>query len=108
MESRTTQKERRGNRRVPVTLDAVLYYNSLMLPDCRVRNLTPEGAFVATGGHFLPDQATVDLAISTPHGGMPQRLSAVVTRCNEQGVGVRLRDVNPAAMRSLIETLYTV
>jgi hypothetical protein len=108
MANLTRQTERRGSRRVPVALDAVLYYNSLMLPDCRVWNLTPDGAFVSTGGQFLPDQATVDLAISTQVGGMPQRFSAVITRCTEQGVGVRLRDVNPATMRSLIETLYSV
>jgi len=108
MDSRIIQKERRGSRRVPVTLDAVLYYNSLMLPECRVWNITPDGAFVSTGGQFLPDQAAIDLAISGPRGGMPQRFSAVVKHCTERGVGVRLRDVNPAAIRGLIETLYTV
>lgn len=108
IESVTTRKERRGIRRVPVALDAVLYYNTLMLPDCQVRNITPEGAFVFTSGHFLPDQAGIDLAIASPRGGMPQRFSAVVTRCNEQGVGVRLQDVNPVSLRTLVETLYTV
>jgi len=109
MESQVVRrKERRSSQRVPVVLDAVLYYNTLMLPECRVRNLSAEGAFVFTGGQFIPDQASVDLAITNPNSGTYQRLSAVVTHANEQGVGVRLRDVNPAALRSLVETLYTV
>lgn len=106
MEGLITQKERRGNRRVPVALEAVLYYNTLMLPDCRIRNLSPEGAFVSTDGHFLPDHASVDLSITSPDG-MPQRLSAIVMRSNEQGVGLRLHDVHPVTLRSLIETLYS-
>ncbi len=106
MEGSIKQKERRGNRRVPVVLDAVLYYNTLMLPDCHIRNISPEGVFVSTDGHFLPDHASVDLSISPPDG-VPQRLSAIVMRSNEQGVGLRLQDVHPGTMRGLIETLYS-
>lgn len=106
MEGPIKQKERRGNPRVPVALDAVLYYNTLMLPDCRVRNISPEGVFVSTDGHFLPDHASVDLSISPPDG-VPQRLSAIVMRSNEQGVGLRLQDTHPVTLRNLIETLYS-
>jgi len=102
------QNERRRSQRVPVALEAVLYYNTLMLPECHVRNLSADGAFVATGGQFIPDQAAIDLAISNPGNGSHQRLSAIVTHVNEQGVGIRLREMSPAILRGLIETLYTV
>jgi len=94
-------------RRIPVSLGAVLYYNSLMLPECLVRDMSAEGAFVATGGNFIPDQALLDLSFSVPVvGGVAQRFSAQVMRCTEEGVGVRLQNIDASSMRSLIETLY--
>jgi hypothetical protein len=106
MDRPSISKERRDYRRVPVSIEVVVYYNTLMLPECRIRDLTPESAFIVTGGHFLPDRAQLDLAISVP-GQMPQRFAAQVMRSNEEGVGVRLHDGSPASMRRLIETLYT-
>lgn len=92
---------------MPVALDAVLYYNSLMLPDCRIRDISADGAFVLTGGAALPDQAQIDLAISVAAGtGLSQRFTAQVVRTTESGIGVRLGSMNPLALRSLVETLY--
>lgn len=100
--------ERRATRRVPVAIDAVLYYNSLMLPECYVRDLSPQGAFIATSGHFLPDQAQVDVALNVPEAnGVPRRFSAQVIRSTEDGAGVRLQNIDPIALRSLIDSLYT-
>jgi len=107
MTDQSASTERRATRRIPVSLGAVLYYNTLMLPECQVCDLSPEGAFVATGGHFLPDQALLDLAFSVPvAGGVPQRFTAQVMRCTEAGVGVRLRHADASSMRNLIEMLY--
>ena len=100
--------ERRATRRVAVAIDAVLYYNTLMLPECYVRDLSPEGAFIATSGRFLPDQAQVDVALNVPEaGGVPRRFSAQVTRSTEEGAGVRLQNIDPIALRNLMDTLYT-
>ena len=107
MTERSNKPERRTANRIPVSIQAVLYYNSLMLPECLVRDLCAEGAFVATSGQFLPDQALLDLAFSVPAaGGVPQRFTAQVMRCTEEGVGVRLRHTDARSMRNLIETLY--
>jgi hypothetical protein len=106
MDSQVMQTERRACRRVAVSIDAVVYYSSLMLPDCHIRDLTPEGAFISTRGHFLPDRALVDLAIQVPNGGTQQRFTAQVMRSTEEGVGIRLQDANPATLRRLIEALY--
>ena len=107
MPGQSTNPERRTTHRIPISLGAVLYYNTLMLPECRVRDLSPEGAFVVTGGHFLPDQALLDLAFSVSMAGsVPRRFTAQVMRCTEEGVGVRLRHTDPSSMRNLIETLY--
>jgi hypothetical protein len=107
MTGRIINSERRSKHRLPVTLEVVLYCNTIMLPQCQIRDISPEGAFVDTGGHFLPDQALVDLAFSaTLAGGVPQRFTAQVVRCTDEGVGVRLRDTDNNAMRHLIETLY--
>jgi hypothetical protein len=102
-------QERRHNRRVAVSYGAVVYYNTLVLPDCEVRDLSPEGAFVVTGGHFLPDRALVDLAIpqiSTP--GMPQRLNAQVVRSDGHGVGLRLVHRDASALRRFVEVFYAL
>ena len=109
MTDRNTSPERRATGRIPVSLGAVLYYNSLMLPECQVRDLSPEGAFVVTGGYFLPSQALLDLTFSVPvAGGMPPRFTAQVMRCTDGGVGVRLRHADSRSMRNLIEMLYAV
>lgn len=101
--------ERRAIERMPVSLNAVLYYNALMLPDCHVRDLSSQGAFVLTGGQFLPDRASVDLAFAIPAAyGMPQRVAAQVIRSTGDGVGIRLDHVDPALLRGLIETLYVL
>lgn len=99
--------DRRSMRRVPVAIDAVLYYNNLMLPECFVRDLSPEGAFIATSGNFLPDQALVDVALNVPDvSGVPRRFSARVIRSTEEGAGLRLQNLEPGALRRLITTLY--
>jgi hypothetical protein len=107
MTGRHVNTERRTTRRVSVSLEAVLYYNTIMLPECQIRDISPEGAFVDTGGHFLPDQALVDLAFSvSTASGVPQRFAAQVVRSTEEGVGVRLQPTDNNSMRTLIETLY--
>jgi len=99
--------ERRASQRMLVSLGVMLYYNTLMLPDCHIRDLSTQGAFVLTGGQFLPDRAGVDLAFAIPAAyGMPQRVMAQVVRSTGDGVGVRLEHVDPVMLRGLIETLY--
>lgn len=107
MNRHSPKPDRRVMRRVPVAIDAVLYYNNLMLPECFVRDLSPEGAFIATSGNFLPDQALVDVALNVPDAsGVPHRFSARVIRSTEQGAGLRLQNLEPGALRRLITTLY--
>lgn len=99
--------ERRATRRIPASIEAVLYYSSLMLPECQIRDISPQGAFVVTGGHYLPDQAQIDLALNvSTASGVPQRFSAQVMRSTEQGAGVRLQFMDAGSLRRLIETLY--
>jgi hypothetical protein len=107
MFNRDINPERRATRRIPVSLAAVLYYNSHMMPECQIRDLSPEGAFVTTGGHYLPDHALLDLAFNVQAaGGVPQRFTAQVMRCTDEGVGVRLQHADSGSLRNLIETLY--
>lgn len=109
MRIRQVAAERRGSQRIPVSVGAVLYYNALMLTDCHIRDLSSQGAFILTGGHFLPDRASIDLAFAIPAAyGMPQRVAAQVVRSTDDGVGIRLDHVDPAMLRSLIETLYVL
>jgi hypothetical protein len=101
------QTERRATRRIPVSLGAALYYNMLMLPECQIRDLSSEGAFVVTDGQFLPDRALVDMAFGVmAAGGVAQRFTAQVVRSTEEGVGVCLRHTDGSSLRNLIETLY--
>lgn len=107
MTGQSVNPERRATRRIPVSLGAVLYYNTLMLPECQIRDLSPEGAFVVTSGHFLPDRALLDMALSVPAaGGVPWRFTAQVMRCTEEGVGLRLQHTDANSLRNMIEALY--
>jgi len=108
MKTMPATPERRANQRIPVSFDAVLYYNTLMLPDCRVSDISPGGAFVQTGGQSLPDRAVLDLAIGVQTtNGVPQRIPAQVMRSNERGVGVRLGEIDAASLRGLVEAMYS-
>lgn len=101
--------ERRTAHRIPVSFGAVLYYNALMLPECQISDLSLEGAFIATGGHFLPEHALLDLAFNVQTtGSFPQRLTVQVVRNSEAGVGVRLMHSDSDSRRNLVETLYAV
>jgi PilZ domain len=106
MQGQDTSTERRITGRVPVSVDAILYFNSLLLTDCRIRNLSSEGAFIVTGGQYIPDRALVDISLNVPAVGVPLRLTAQVMRSTEEGVGVQLKDVDANSMRQLIQTLY--
>lgn len=102
-------QERRAAPRIPVSFGAVLYYNTLMLPECRVSNLSLEGAFIVTAGHFLPDSARLDLAFNVEAAiSVPQRIIAQVVRCTDAGVGVRLEYSTSDSLRNFIETMYAV
>jgi hypothetical protein len=107
MTDRSNNLERRTAHRIPVSIQAVLYYNSLMLSECQVRDLSLKGAFIDTGGHFLPDQALADLVFSVRVAdGVSQRFTVQVMRCTEEGVGVRLQYTDSGSLRNLVETLY--
>jgi len=109
MTDRGNNPERRSAPRIPVSFGTVLYYNTLMLPECQVSNLSLQGAFIATGGHFLPDRAELDLAFNIQTaGGVPQRVAAQVVRSTDAGVGVRLEHHTSGSLRHLVETLYAV
>ena len=101
--------ERRANRRVPVSLDAVLYYNSLMFPDCRLCDVSLDGVFVVTQGGYFPQGASIDLALSVSslEAELP-RFPAQVARITEEGVGLRIEHANAQSLRRLVEALYAL
>lgn len=109
MQNPSFQTDRRACRRMPVTIGAVLYYNSLMIPGCEIRDLSPDGAYILTDGQFLPDQAQIDVALpQLMPQGVPSRIAAQVVRSTGDGVGVRLLPGDPVVMRSLVEMFYNL
>lgn len=105
MDTYAASQNRRCSDRLAVSIDTVIYYNTLMFPDCEIRDLSPEGAFVAMDERHLPDQAIVDLALPATDGA-PQRFRAQVVRSSGTGVGVRLLHDDPQAVRRFVEFLY--
>jgi hypothetical protein len=102
-----TSGERRCALRIPVSLEAVLYHNSLMLNDCTVRDISADGMFVLTGGQRLPDGAQVDLVLSAvADRDNRRRIGAEVMRVTDEGVGLRLKYGDPIQMRALVDMLY--
>jgi len=107
MQTPLAHPDRRACQRLPVSFNAVVYYNSLMLPGCEIRDLSPEGAYILTDGHFLPDQAEIDLALPQLIAkGVHQRITAQVVRSTGDGVGVKILPGSPAVLHSLVEMLY--
>lgn len=101
--------ERRASRRVPVSLDAVLYYSSLILPECRVCDVSLDGVFVATQGGYFPQGASIDLAlsISSLEAALP-RFPALIMRVTEEGIGLRIERPDAQSLRHLVEALYAL
>lgn len=102
-----TSSERRCALRIPVSLEAVLYHNSLMLHDCIIRDISADGLFVVTGGRRLPDGAQVDLVLTAAADrDNRRRVGAEVVRVTSEGVGLRLKYGDPIQMRALVDMLY--
>ncbi len=102
-----TSSERRCALRIPVSLDAVLYHNSLMLHDCVIRDISADGLFVVTGGQRLPDGAQVDLVLTAATDrDNRRRVGAEVVRVTSEGVGLRLKYGDPIQVRVLVDMLY--
>ena len=102
-----TSSERRCALRIPVSLEAVLYHNSLMLPDCTIRDISADGLFVLTAGQVLPEGAQVDLALTAAaERDDRQRVGAEVVRVTNEGVGLRLKYSDPVQVRALVDMLY--
>jgi len=99
--------ERRENPRLPVALDVALYYNSLMLLDCRTRDISLEGAYIDTGGQALPQNAAIDLALSLQIGEeiRHHRLPAEVMRVDNNGIGLMFRYPDYTSFNALVNFL---
>lgn len=99
--------ERRCALRIPVSLEAVLYHNTLMLHDCVVRDISADGMFLVTGGQTLPGGAQVDLALTAvTDPDHRRRIAADVVRVTSEGVGLRLKYGDPIQVRALVDVLY--
>ncbi|MCK7497303.1 MAG: PilZ domain-containing protein [Comamonadaceae bacterium] len=90
-----------------MSLEAVLYHNSVVLHACVIRDISADGVFVLTGGQRLPEGAQVDLAVTSAsgHDGQ-QRVGAEVVRVTDQGLGLRLKYRDPIQVRALVDMLY--
>ena len=85
--------ERREHARTPVMLDVAVYYNSLVLLNCRTQDVSVDGVFVDTGGQLLPQNAVVDLRFHTEIEGHNNhhRLHAEVRHTEDNGVGLKFQ-----------------
>ena len=107
MTPESTSSERRCALRIPVSLEAVLYHNSVMLHDCTIRDISADGMFVSTGGQRLPDGAQIDLVLAVIAGADDRRrIGAEVVRVTDEGVGLRLKYGDPIQVRALVDMLY--
>lgn len=97
-------RERRVNNRVASNLDVSLYYNSLVLLSCRARDISPDGAFVDTGGQSLPQNATVDVRFDARVEGQntQHRLQAEIMHIGDEGVGLRFMHSDYSAFVTVV------
>jgi hypothetical protein len=97
-------RERRGNVRVESDLDAALYYNSLALLSCRVRDISPDGVFIDTGGQSLPQNARIDVRFDVNTGGRDRHhpLQAEVMHVGDRGVGLKFEHTDYPAFVSVV------
>lgn len=102
--------ERRENWREPVAVDVAVYYNSLALLSCKILDISPDGAFVHTGGDALPQHATVDLNITVYTAGRSEfhRIPAEVMHIKTEGVGLKFKHPDYQSFSRFVDILNVV
>lgn len=97
------ETERRWAARMPVSLDADVFYQGIKIADCRARDVGLKGVFLQTDRGFPPQESVVDVVFHVGSGAhhVRHRIRAKVVRMAQDGIGLMFRDHDPTAFRSL-------
>ena len=101
--------ERREASRIPVTLQAVLDFNSKDYRYSATRNISLEGAFVKLTPESLRKRAKLDLAIRLPAGEKPgfHRFQAEVVRIAPDGAGLKFVKLGTESYAALLDFIFS-
>ncbi len=101
--------DRRWTARIPVTLNAALYYNGLGIIKCNTLDISMDGALVMTGRVMLDQDAALDIILcaNDKKTTVNCRLKANVTRLTANGAGICFKEVSPESYRFLQSAMDT-
>lgn len=100
--------ERRADSRRPITLDAVINYQTMALIGT-IRDISLKGAFFETSPEDLPYKDTpVELNLTVSHNGETRyhRIPARVRRIAENGAGLSFGDLERDVYFDLVSLVY--
>ena len=82
--------EHRTNLRLPVEFSVLLNYQKLGLIAGKIKNISPEGAFVATQAVNIPRHQLLEIAFKFPGqaSNTTHRLEALVVHVKQDGMGL--------------------
>lgn len=92
------QQDRRWNARVPLVMEAALYYSGLGIVRCRTRNISLDGAYIETGRISLGHNAALEMILCQERPGSVSdqcRLQANIARVDGVGAGLSFLGVSP-------------
>ena len=100
--------EHRWSRRKQVNLDAFVYHRLAGLIRANILNVGLEGAFIDTGHHTLPPQASLELTFALHDSDMRtlHQMEALVIHHNRTGYGLMFKNFRPSAFQAIKEALY--
>lgn len=99
--------EHRWSRRNPVSMEGLVFHRIAGLLRVNIRNISPEGAFIASEHPTLPSQAIVELSIALPLDGkwIIQQIDALVIHRACNGYGLMFKDLRLAAFQAPLKFL---
>lgn len=96
------RRRRRRDGRKDMVMHVRVYHDESGWINGRVRDLSPQGAFIEMDKHILP-RAPVDIVLPIVHGTSQRwfRLSGEVVRENKHGVGILFHELDESAAQML-------
>lgn len=103
------KSERRDTPRIPITLDTILNYNNQNYQHSTTRDISLDGAFVATNNGKPLKKGLLELAIKLPTEGLPKyhRFHAQVVRATETGAALLFDRVDTDSYAALLDLVFS-
>lgn len=105
MENRAPQSENRHSPRRPMAIDASIIYKDLPIPNCKISNISFDGAFINTPAAAPPKNGVIRLILNDSTKQQLFTLNGQVVYAKNKGAGLRFQSLDSDTYSTLFELL---